>query len=124
MSAPDRTDRRSLNGWKEIAAYLGKSVRSVQRWEATLGLPVRRINTPDGHIVYAEIDVEREIELKQFHDIVGHYNRFDVFSLRLNRRQITPLSSEPLGPSAGEVLPAESAFKAALTDTEEPVVPR
>lgn len=75
-------------------------------------------------IVYAEIDVEREIELKQFHDIVGHYNRFDVFSLRLNRRQITPLSSEPLGPSAGEVLPAEPALKAALTDTEEPVVPR
>src|SRR5262245_7925657 len=43
-----------LNGWKEIAAYLGKSVRSVQRWEATLGLPVHRIRTPDGQIVYSE----------------------------------------------------------------------
>src|SRR5687767_11215836 len=43
-----------LNGWKDIAAYLGKSVRSVQRWEATLGLPVRRIRTPGGQIVYAE----------------------------------------------------------------------
>src|SRR5262245_45923032 len=43
-----------LNGWKEIAAYLGKSVRSVQRWEATLGLPVHRIKTPDGQIVYSE----------------------------------------------------------------------
>jgi hypothetical protein len=43
-----------LNGWKEIAAYLGKSVRSVQRWERDLGLPVRRINTPDrGQIIYA-----------------------------------------------------------------------
>ena len=46
--------RPTLNGWKEIAAYLGKSVRSAQRWELTLGLPVRRINTPDGHIVFAE----------------------------------------------------------------------
>jgi hypothetical protein len=47
---------RTLNGWKEIAAYLGKSVRSVQRWEITLHLPVHRIRTPDGQIVYAQTD--------------------------------------------------------------------
>jgi hypothetical protein len=49
-----REPQAPLNGWKEIAAYLGKSVRSVQRWEATLGLPVHRIKTPDGQIVYSE----------------------------------------------------------------------
>ena len=31
-----------LSSWKEIAAYLGKGVRTVQRWEARYGLPVRR----------------------------------------------------------------------------------
>ncbi len=31
-----------LNGWKEIATYLGRGVRTVQRWEAELNLPVRR----------------------------------------------------------------------------------
>lgn len=31
-----------LNSWKEIAAYLGRGVRTVQRWENELGLPVRR----------------------------------------------------------------------------------
>lgn len=31
-----------LGSWKEIAHYLGKSVRSVQRWESELGLPVHR----------------------------------------------------------------------------------
>ena len=31
-----------LNSWKEIAAYLGRGVRTVQRWERELGLPVRR----------------------------------------------------------------------------------
>jgi hypothetical protein len=31
-----------LNGWKEIANYLGKGVRTVQRYERKLGLPVRR----------------------------------------------------------------------------------
>ncbi len=30
-----------LNGWKEIANYMGRGVRTVQRWES-LGLPVRR----------------------------------------------------------------------------------
>ncbi len=31
-----------LSGWKEIATYLGKGVRTVQRYERIFGLPVRR----------------------------------------------------------------------------------
>jgi CheY-like chemotaxis protein len=31
-----------LKGWKDIAKYLGCGVRTVQRWEGRLGLPVRR----------------------------------------------------------------------------------
>ncbi len=31
-----------LNSWKEIAAYLGHSVRTLQRWEREAGLPVHR----------------------------------------------------------------------------------
>jgi hypothetical protein len=31
-----------LSGWKDIANYLGKGVRTVQRYERELGLPVRR----------------------------------------------------------------------------------
>jgi hypothetical protein len=34
----------TLNSWKEIAAYLGRGVRTVQRWERDLGLPVHRRN--------------------------------------------------------------------------------
>ena len=33
---------RVFSSWKEIAAYLGKGVRTVQRWEAELELPVHR----------------------------------------------------------------------------------
>lgn len=33
---------RILNSWKEIAAHLGRGVRTVQRWEQELGLPIRR----------------------------------------------------------------------------------
>lgn len=31
-----------LSGWKEIANYLGRGVRTVQRYERELALPVRR----------------------------------------------------------------------------------
>jgi hypothetical protein len=31
-----------LDGWKEIACHLKRSVRSVQRWERNEKLPVRR----------------------------------------------------------------------------------
>jgi phage terminase Nu1 subunit (DNA packaging protein) len=32
-----------LTSWKEIAQCLGKSVRTVQRWEGQFGLPVERL---------------------------------------------------------------------------------
>jgi dipeptidyl aminopeptidase/acylaminoacyl peptidase len=39
-SAPPADDR--LDSWKEIASYLKKGVRTVQRWERTESLPIRR----------------------------------------------------------------------------------
>lgn len=50
---------RLLSSWKEIAAYFGKSVRTVQRWEGKSSLPVRRPNSRNQRIVFAvpeEID--------------------------------------------------------------------
>jgi TolB-like protein/Tfp pilus assembly protein PilF len=41
--ANDRLANDRLDSWKEIAAYLNKEVRTVQRWEKSLGLPVRRL---------------------------------------------------------------------------------
>ncbi|HSB13124.1 MAG TPA: DPP IV N-terminal domain-containing protein [Bryobacteraceae bacterium] len=40
-SIEPQRDRR-LDSWKEIAAYLGRDVRTVQRWEKEEGLPVHR----------------------------------------------------------------------------------
>jgi DNA-binding transcriptional regulator YiaG len=37
-----REKEHVLNSWKEIATYMGRGVRTVQRWERELGLPVRR----------------------------------------------------------------------------------
>lgn len=48
-----------LDSWKEIAAYLGREVRTVQRWEKKEGLPVHRRLHEKAGSVYAyksEID--------------------------------------------------------------------
>ena len=42
-----------LNSWKEIAAYLGRGVRTVQRWEFDAGLPVHRPKGKDRSAVLA-----------------------------------------------------------------------
>lgn len=44
-----------LNGWKEIAAYLGRDRRTVERWERHRGLPVRRMPGAGRATVYALI---------------------------------------------------------------------
>jgi hypothetical protein len=48
--------RQILNGWKEISAYINRSVRTVQRWEARLGLPVYRPALKDRSAVVAFSD--------------------------------------------------------------------
>ncbi|HET9181690.1 MAG TPA: hypothetical protein VFP59_06130 [Candidatus Angelobacter sp.] len=48
-----------LNSWKEIAGYLGRGVRTVQRWESELGLPVHR---PRGRSRSAVLAVPEELD--------------------------------------------------------------
>src|SRR5215472_2535065 len=45
----------TLNSWKEIASYLGRGVRTVQRWEQELQLPVHRIGKGKRSPVYAVV---------------------------------------------------------------------
>ena len=53
MSQPPH-DR--LDSWKEIAAYLGRGIRTVQRWEREEGLPVHRLVHDKRGSVYAQRD--------------------------------------------------------------------
>src|SRR5260370_22733152 len=54
---------RRLESWKEIAAYLGRDVTTVRRWEGREGLPVYRILHSKLGSVYAyttELDAWRD----------------------------------------------------------------
>jgi phage terminase Nu1 subunit (DNA packaging protein) len=42
LSSITRAKRHSLQAWKEVAAYVGRGVRTVQRWEEELGMPIHR----------------------------------------------------------------------------------
>src|SRR5947199_8842789 len=35
--------RARLDSWKEIAAYIGRDIRTAMRWEKERGLPVHRV---------------------------------------------------------------------------------
>jgi Tol biopolymer transport system component len=46
-------DEPRLDSWKEIASYLGRGIRTVQRWEREEGLPVHRLQHAKRGSVYA-----------------------------------------------------------------------
>jgi tetratricopeptide (TPR) repeat protein len=56
-SDPGRSDKPAvavrLDGWKDIAAYLGKAERTVKRWEGQRGLPIHRVPGGAKASVYA-----------------------------------------------------------------------
>ncbi len=51
-AASPRSEER-LDSWKEIAAFLQRDVRTVQRWEKQAGLPVHRHSAEQLRAVYA-----------------------------------------------------------------------
>lgn len=48
----EASNRELLTCWKDIAAYFGKGIRTVQRWEH-IGMPVHR-PSGDRNIVFAD----------------------------------------------------------------------
>jgi aliphatic nitrilase len=84
---------------KEIVELISKAQPSARplfdrknyAFSGIIGPDARLIGEPlidDEGIVYAEIDLKRCIQPRQNHDITGHYNRFDIFDLRVNRRPL------------------------------------
>jgi len=58
-----------LNSWKEIANYLARGVRTVQRWEK-LGLPVRRLGPGSRAPVIADTaEIDHWIFNARVHDL-------------------------------------------------------
>lgn len=72
-----------LNGWKEISHHLGKSVRTVQRWEREYGLPILRIGKEGGEIIFA------------FRDELDRWSRESG-----PQKESPPVNPEPVNPQS------------------------
>ena len=48
-------------------------------------------------LLYADIDLSACVEPKQYHDVVGGYNRFDIFKLTVDRTAHRPVHFEATG---------------------------
>ena len=70
---------------------LEASPRSISVVTAPSGTAVSSELCEEEGIVYADIDLTACIEPKQFHDISGGYNRFDIFRLTVNRESQRPV---------------------------------
>jgi hypothetical protein len=68
-SSESRPTASVLTDWKQIAHYLGKGVRTVQRWERDLGLPVRRTQDQQrkSTVMAFAGEIDGWVKTRQFH---------------------------------------------------------
>jgi hypothetical protein len=69
---------------------LQQSPRGISVVLDPTGTPLGEALCRDEGIVYATIDLAQGVEPKQFHDVVGSYNRFDIFTLSVDRSARPP----------------------------------
>jgi hypothetical protein len=61
-----------LSGWKEIANYLRKSTRTVQRYEHQIGLPVRRpVRKPRGAVIATKAELDGWVKASPIREVFG-----------------------------------------------------
>ena len=84
-----------LNSWKEIAAYMGRGVRTVQRWERELELPVRRPRGKDRSAVIAmKADLDQWLQRAPVHTIAQPELNADHHDLRRNTELLRQRSTQ------------------------------
>lgn len=101
---PEKNPEETLESWKQIAAHLKRSERTVRRWEAAEGLPVRRREHQKQDTVFAysyEIDEWNKRRVRK----------------QLRPAQVTPepdssRSDQGLSGSGGEKSPAGNTYLA------------
>jgi aliphatic nitrilase len=89
---PDQAlkDRVAM-GDRTLIELIERSPRSVSMVLDPSGSVIGEPLSESEGIVYAEIDTALSVEPKQFHDVVGYYNRFDIFELRVDRSPRDPV---------------------------------
>lgn len=90
------------DGDSEVARILEASPRGVSMVIGPTGETIGNALSDSEGILYADIDLAECVEPKQFHDVVGYYNRFDIFKLTVNRAANRPITFEACGDPTSE----------------------
>lgn len=86
---------------QEAISQVAEGDADLEAFLQHVACPSTMIVGPDGEyvteplraeegIIYAELDVNKEIALKGVQDIVGGYQRFDIFQLHVNQTPLMP----------------------------------
>lgn len=89
----DKASLDSLKGiGREARETLEQSPQAVSMVIGPSGEVISETLCENEGLLYHDIDVSQCVEPKQFHDVVGYYNRFDVFDLRVTRKRLAPIT--------------------------------
>ncbi len=84
----------------EAGRILDNTPRGVSMVLGPSAEPIGDTRSDEEGILYADIDLAACVEPKQFHDVVGYYNRFDIFKLLVDRSANRPISFEAAEPES------------------------
>lgn len=103
-------DRRSRDmlaqNDREIARILDNSPRGISMVIGPGGEPISDVLCEEEGILYADVNLANCVEPKELHDLVGYYNRFDIFKLTVNRSANRPISFEEPADKGPDPLPS------------------
>lgn len=89
----DHTARAALEPLgKEILDRFDSGTRTISMIVDPMGKRISEELCEDEGFAVAEIDLVQAVKLKRIHDVVGYYNRFDIFNLTVNRKANRPVT--------------------------------
>lgn len=116
---------RMLSSWKEIAHFFGKGVRTVQRWEKTLDLPIRRPPGAPSNVVLARTsDLEewmhrsagiRDVPAEPTRDVESDALQTAIAELESEVRRLVAVSPQPMEALTSDTRPEPSERIAQVT---------
>lgn len=78
----------------EKLALFEKGSQAVSMIVDPTGKPISEVRAQEEGLCVAELDLSRAVAVKRIHDVVGYYNRFDIFDVRVNAAPNRPISLE------------------------------
>jgi hypothetical protein len=118
-----------LSGWKDIANYMGKGVRTVQRYERELGLPVRRpAGRTKGSVLVTKSELDIWISVVFYNETPHEQNSVNLQDVKSQISELTTLlaqlmqSVNELAMSRNELARSRRTFRQAVDRVRESAV--